>query len=103
MTLTLNKVTTAPVQVSAAQDDVSIRKAMDTFVTAYNDLNKLLAEQTKYDAGSKTAGGAARRQRRDRHPLADARDDRREQRRLDDVLAPRRHRLRRQARRQHRR
>jgi len=57
MTLTLNKVTTAPVQVSAAQDDVSIRKAMDTFVTAYNDLNKLLAEQTKYDAGSKTAGG----------------------------------------------
>jgi len=57
MTLTLNKVTTAPVQVSAAQDDASIRKAMDAFVTAYNDLNKLLAEQTKYDAGSKTAGG----------------------------------------------
>jgi flagellar hook-associated protein 2 len=57
MTLTLNKVTTAPVQVSAAQDKASMRKSMDTFVTAYNDLNKLLAEQTKYDAGSKTAGG----------------------------------------------
>jgi flagellar hook-associated protein 2 len=57
ITLTLNKVTTAPVQVSATQDDASIRKAMDAFVTAYTDLNKLLADQTKYDAGSKTAGG----------------------------------------------
>ena len=57
MTLTLGRVTTAPVQVTAAQDKASMRKVMDTFVTAYNDLNKLLAEQTKYDAGSKTAGG----------------------------------------------
>jgi flagellar hook-associated protein 2 len=57
MTLTLNKVTTAPVQVTAAQDSTSMRKAMDTFVSAYNDLNKLLADQTKYDAGSKVAGG----------------------------------------------
>ena len=57
MTLTLGRVTTAPVQVTATQDKASMRKAMDTFVTAYNDLNKLLAEQTKYEAGSKTAGG----------------------------------------------
>lgn len=57
MTLTLNKVTTAPVQVTAAQDNTSMRKALDTFVTAYNDLNKLLADQTKYDAGTKAAGG----------------------------------------------
>ncbi len=57
MTLTLNKVTTAPVQLTAAQDNTSIRKALDAFVTAYNDLNKLLADQTKYDAGTKTAGG----------------------------------------------
>jgi flagellar hook-associated protein 2 len=56
ITLTLGKVTTAPVQVTAAQDNASIRKALDTFVTAYNDLNKLLVDQTKYDAGSKTAG-----------------------------------------------
>jgi flagellar hook-associated protein 2 len=56
ITLTLGKVTTAPVQVTAAQDNTSIRKALDTFVTAYNDLNKLLVDQTKYDAGSKTAG-----------------------------------------------
>lgn len=57
MTLTLGKVTTAPVQVTAAQDSASMRKAMDGFVTAYNDLNKLLADQTKYDAGTKTGGG----------------------------------------------
>ena len=57
MTLTLNKVTTAPVQVTAAQDNTSMRKALDSFVTAYNDLNKLLVDQTKYDAGTKAAGG----------------------------------------------
>ncbi len=57
MSLTLNKVTTSPVQVTAEQDNTSMRKAMDSFVSAYNDLNKLLADQTKYDAGSKVAGG----------------------------------------------
>jgi flagellar hook-associated protein 2 len=56
MTLTLGKVTSAPVLVEAKPDTASIRKALDTFVTAYNDLNKLIAEQTKYDAASKTAG-----------------------------------------------
>ena len=56
MTLTLGKVTTAPVLVEAKSDKESIRKALDGFVTAYNDLNKLVAEQTKYDAASKTAG-----------------------------------------------
>ena len=56
MTLTLGKVTTAPVLVEAKTDTTSIRKALDTFVTAYNDLNKLLADQTKYDSANKTAG-----------------------------------------------
>ena len=56
MTMTLGKVTTAPVLAEAKPDTASIRKAMDSFVTAYNDLNKLVAEQTKYDAASKTAG-----------------------------------------------
>jgi len=56
MTLNLGKVTTAPVLVEAKSDTASIRKALDSFVTAYNDLNKLVAEQTKYDAASKTAG-----------------------------------------------
>ncbi len=56
MTMTLSKVTAAPVQVEAKSDTASIRKALDSFVSAYNDLNKLVAEQTKYDAASKTAG-----------------------------------------------
>lgn len=56
LTLTLGKVTTAPVLVEAKPDTASVRKALDGFATAYNDLNKLLAEQTKYDAASKTAG-----------------------------------------------
>jgi flagellar hook-associated protein 2 len=56
ITLTLGKVTTAPVLVEAKPDKDAIRKALDSFVTAYNDLNKLVAEQTKYDAASKTAG-----------------------------------------------
>jgi flagellar hook-associated protein 2 len=56
MTLSLGKVTSAPVLVEAKSNTESIRKALDTFVTAYNDLNKLVAEQTKYDAASKTAG-----------------------------------------------
>jgi flagellar hook-associated protein 2 len=56
LTLTLGKVTTAPVLVEAKPDTESMRKALDSFVTAYNDLNKLLAEQTKYDAASKKAG-----------------------------------------------
>lgn len=56
ITLTLNKVTTSPVQVEAKQDTESIREALDTFVTAYNSLNSLLTTQTKYDATSETAG-----------------------------------------------
>jgi len=56
ITLTLGKVTTAPVLVEAKPDTASIRQAMDNFVSAYNELNKLVAEQTKYDAASKTAG-----------------------------------------------
>jgi flagellar hook-associated protein 2 len=56
MTLTLGKASAGPVLVEARSDSTSIRKALDSFVTAYNELNKLVAEQTKYDAASKTAG-----------------------------------------------
>jgi flagellar hook-associated protein 2 len=55
MTLTLNKVTTSPVQLSAAQDTPAIRKSVDAFVTAYNDLNKLIVEQTKFNGADKNA------------------------------------------------
>ena len=49
MTLTLNRVTTSPVLLSAALDAPALRKSVDAFVTAYNDLNKLMADQTKLD------------------------------------------------------
>ncbi|UZG43521.1 flagellar filament capping protein FliD [Caldimonas thermodepolymerans] len=56
LTLTLTQVTSSPVQVKVALDTESIRKAIDGFVRAYNDINSYIATQTKYDEGSKTAG-----------------------------------------------
>ena len=56
ITLSLGKVTTAPVQVDVKPDQAATRKAMDAFVSAYNDLNTLIAGQTKYDATTRTAG-----------------------------------------------
>lgn len=55
LNITLNKVTSAPVQLTATQDNDSLKKAVNTFVTAYNDLNKLIAAQTKYDPANKKA------------------------------------------------
>ena len=56
MTLTLKKETTSAVEVTTAPDKDAIKKKIEAFVTAYNDLNKELAAQTKYDAATKTAG-----------------------------------------------
>jgi len=44
------------VQITTAPDKEAIRKKIDTFITAYNDFNKEVVAQTKYDAASKTAG-----------------------------------------------
>jgi flagellar hook-associated protein 2 len=56
MTLMLKKPTTAAVDVTTAPDKDAIKKKVEAFVSAYDDLNKELAAQTKYDAASKTAG-----------------------------------------------
>ncbi len=56
VTLTLGAVTSAPVSIAVTADTDRIRKALDGFVSAYNDLSQLLSKQTKYDAESKTAG-----------------------------------------------
>jgi flagellar hook-associated protein 2 len=56
MTLTLKKETATAVEVATAPDKDAIKKKIEAFVTAYNDLNKELAAQTKYDATSKTGG-----------------------------------------------
>lgn len=56
VSLTLAKKTTGPVDVTVSRDTASMRKSIDTFVGAYNDLVKLLRDQTRYDAASKSAG-----------------------------------------------
>lgn len=48
--------TTAPVTVEVTRDNSVVTKAMQDFVTAYNDLNTLLKDSTKYDAATKVAG-----------------------------------------------
>lgn len=56
LTLNLNQVTTAPVEVVVAKDTGSIKKNIEEFITAYNTLNATLSDATAYDASSKTAG-----------------------------------------------
>lgn len=48
--------TTPPVSISVTQDVDAIKKAVTDFTTAYNAINQLLRNQTKYDSASKTAG-----------------------------------------------
>ena len=56
LTLTFSKVTTAPVTVTTAQDTGSMKKAVQEFASAYNDVRKLLANQTQYDDKNRVAG-----------------------------------------------
>lgn len=56
ITLTLSQVTTAPVEIEVKADQDAMRKNVQSFVDAYNALNNLLTESTKYNAESKTAG-----------------------------------------------
>lgn len=56
LTLTLGKVTTGTVNVSVAQDNSSITKSVNSFVSAYNAVVNQIRTQTAYDADTKTAG-----------------------------------------------
>ncbi|KQW51870.1 MULTISPECIES: flagellar filament capping protein FliD [unclassified Roseateles] len=56
LNITLLKTTTIPASVSVGQDKDSIKKIISDFTTAYNAVNALLREQTKYDSAAKTAG-----------------------------------------------
>lgn len=55
LTLTLNKVTTGNTEITVEQDTPAIQESVKTFVDAYNAMIKLVAEQTRYDAATKTA------------------------------------------------
>lgn len=56
VTLTLRGVTAAPVDVDVAIETFSLRKNVNDFVKAYNDLNKLLTDQTRADPAGKSNG-----------------------------------------------
>ncbi len=56
LTLTLSQITTAPVEVGASVDRDAMRQNIQGFVDAYNAINDLLAETTKYDPATKVAG-----------------------------------------------
>ncbi|MEZ5739173.1 MAG: flagellar filament capping protein FliD [Burkholderiaceae bacterium] len=52
----LKKVTETPIEVAIGTNDEAIREKMDGFILAYNELNTLIRNQTRYDAESNTAG-----------------------------------------------
>jgi len=56
VTLTLNNTTVDPMTVTVAADSASMKKTLQDFASAYSDLAKLIATDTKYDSTSKTAG-----------------------------------------------
>ena len=56
LTLNLAAVTTAPVIVDVVIDKDALKTTMTSFATAYSDLVKLIATDTKYDAASRVAG-----------------------------------------------
>ena len=56
VTFTAVKETTAPVTVTIAKDNSAVQKNIEAFVKAYNDVNSILNEATKYDASTKTGG-----------------------------------------------
>jgi flagellar hook-associated protein 2 len=56
VTFTASQITTAPVDISISQDNSSILSNVNDFVKAYNALNDVLNDATKYDAATKTAG-----------------------------------------------
>ncbi len=56
LSLTLVATTTAPVQITVAQDNAAIKTSVQGFVDAYNALSSLLSTDLKYDNASRTAG-----------------------------------------------
>lgn len=56
VTFKVEQVTTAPIEITVSKDNSAVQTKIDAFVKAYNDINQLLQEATKYDAGTKSAG-----------------------------------------------
>lgn len=56
LTLQLSQVTTAPVEIGVSNDTAAMKKNVEAFVAAYNQLNTLLTNATRYDPATKVAG-----------------------------------------------
>ena len=56
VTFKAEQVTTAPVDITVSKDDSAIKANIDAFVKAYNDINQLLQEATKFDPKTNSAG-----------------------------------------------
>ncbi len=56
LTVTLQKVTTAPISVGVTRDDDAVKTAMNDFVTAYNNLSSFISTQTAYNPDNKKGG-----------------------------------------------
>lgn len=56
VTLELKRETATPIEVGVTSDAKALRDSLDGFVKAYNSLNQLIADQTRYDPASKSAG-----------------------------------------------
>jgi flagellar hook-associated protein 2 len=56
LTIKVGKVSTDPVEVTVNEDKDSMKKGINAFVSAYNDIVSQIRVQTLYDADSKTAG-----------------------------------------------
>lgn len=56
VTFKAEQVTTAPIEITVGKDDSAIQSNIDGFVKAYNAVNQLLQDATKYDAKTNTAG-----------------------------------------------
>lgn len=56
VTFKAEQVTTAPIEITVGKDEAAIQSNIDGFVKAYNDINQLLQEATKYDAKTNSAG-----------------------------------------------
>jgi len=56
VSLTLAKAATGPVDITVGNDTGALRKGITDFVAAYNETNRYLAQQTKFDPASSTAG-----------------------------------------------
>lgn len=56
VTFKAEQVTTAPIEIGVAKDNSVVQKNVDDFVKAYNEVNSILNEATKYDPANKSAG-----------------------------------------------